>query len=91
VSQPPSLGHLPPSLAFVHKLSQFLLLATKNLFFFMEPEFELRTLCLQSRHSTAWATPPVHFGMVILEIGPRKLLACTGLQFRPSRSQPPSS
>jgi hypothetical protein len=26
-------------------------------------------LHLQSRHSTAWATPPVHFALVILEMG----------------------
>jgi hypothetical protein len=31
--------------------------------------FELRALHLQSRCSTAWATPPVHFALVILEMG----------------------
>jgi hypothetical protein len=31
--------------------------------------FELRALHLQSRSSTAWATPLVHFALVILEIG----------------------
>jgi hypothetical protein len=31
--------------------------------------FELRALSLQSRHSTAWATPPVHFALVILKMG----------------------
>jgi hypothetical protein len=31
--------------------------------------FGLRTKCLQSRHSTPWATLPVHFALVILEGG----------------------
>jgi hypothetical protein len=32
-------------------------------------QFELRALHLQSRHSTAGARPPVHFVLVILEMG----------------------
>jgi hypothetical protein len=32
-------------------------------------EFELKSLHLQSRCSTAWATTPVHFALVILEKG----------------------
>jgi hypothetical protein len=32
-------------------------------------EFELRASCLQSRHFTTWATPLVHFALVILEMG----------------------
>jgi hypothetical protein len=31
--------------------------------------FELRASCLQSRYSTTWATTPVHFALVILEMG----------------------
>jgi hypothetical protein len=38
-------------------------------FFLMRPGFELRTSLLQSRLSTAWATPPVHLPLVILEMG----------------------
>jgi hypothetical protein len=30
-------------------------------FFFVELGFELRASYLQSRHSTTWATPPIHF------------------------------
>jgi hypothetical protein len=37
--------------------------------------FELRPLHLQSRHSTAWAMIPVHFALVILEIGSLKLFS----------------
>jgi hypothetical protein len=40
-----------------------------RIFFFVELEFELRALHLQSRCSTIWATPPVHFVLVILEMG----------------------
>jgi hypothetical protein len=35
-------------------------------------------LHLQSRHCTAWATPPVHFTMVILEMGVLRTI-CSGL------------
>jgi hypothetical protein len=38
-------------------------------FFLVGLGFEVRASCLQSRHSTAWAIPPVHFALVILEIG----------------------
>jgi hypothetical protein len=34
---------------------------------FVELEFELRPSCLQHRCSTAWATPSVHFALVISE------------------------
>jgi hypothetical protein len=37
--------------------------------FFVGWGFELRALHLQSRHSTTLATPPVHFALVILEMG----------------------
>jgi hypothetical protein len=42
-----------------------------------------------SRHSTAWATPPVHFGLVILETGSLQLFALAGLELWSSLSQPP--
>jgi hypothetical protein len=38
-------------------------------FFFVGLGFEFRALCSQSRHSTAYATPPVHFALVILMMG----------------------
>jgi hypothetical protein len=41
--------------------------------FFVGLEFEVRALCLQNRHSTTWVRPPVHFALVILEIGSHKL------------------
>jgi hypothetical protein len=31
--------------------------------------FELRASCLQSRCSAAWVTPPVHFALIVLEMG----------------------
>jgi hypothetical protein len=37
--------------------------------FFVGLEFEFRALGLQSKRSTAWATPPVHFALVVLEMG----------------------
>jgi hypothetical protein len=36
--------------------------------FFMELGFGLWTLCLQSRYSTTWATPPVQWGLDLTEI-----------------------
>jgi hypothetical protein len=39
------------------------------LLFLMGLEFELRASYLQSRCTTVWATPPVHFAHVILEMG----------------------
>jgi hypothetical protein len=35
---------------------------------------------LQSRCSIAWATPTVHFGLVILEMGSCELFALGGLE-----------
>jgi hypothetical protein len=52
-------------------------------------EFEFRALCLQSRNFTAWATPPVHFIMVILEMGFCELFAQAGLKPWYSWPQPP--
>jgi hypothetical protein len=40
-----------------------------RLFFLVGLEFELRALQLQSRYSTTYTTPPVHFALVILEMG----------------------
>jgi hypothetical protein len=44
--------------------------------------YELRTLHLQSRSSTDWATPPVHF-LVILEMGSWELFAWLALNCAP--------
>jgi hypothetical protein len=38
-------------------------------FFLVELGFELMALCLQSKHSTTLATLPIHFVLVILEMG----------------------
>jgi hypothetical protein len=46
--------------------------------------FTLRALLLESRHSTARATPPVCFALVILEIGSPELFAQDGLELRSS-------
>jgi hypothetical protein len=44
---------------------------------------------LQRRCSTAWATPPVYFALVILEIGSHQLFAQADLEPRSSWSQRP--
>jgi hypothetical protein len=46
----------------------------------MELGFELRALCLQSRYSITWATPPVHFALVILEMESCELFALASLE-----------
>jgi hypothetical protein len=51
--------------------------------------FKLSALCLQGRRSTARATSPVHFALVIFGHGSCKLLAVAGLKTRSSLSQPP--
>jgi hypothetical protein len=38
-------------------------------------EFELRASCLQSSHFTTWATLPVHFDLVVLEISVLKIIS----------------
>jgi hypothetical protein len=44
-------------------------------------------LCtLQSRCCTAWATPPVHFSLIILEMESHKLFAQAGPEPWPSQS-----
>jgi hypothetical protein len=55
--------------------------------------FELKVSSLQSRCSTSWATPPVHFALIILEIGGGglwELFTLAGLTWWPSWSQPPN-
>jgi hypothetical protein len=47
-------------------------------FFFGVTGLEFRALNLQTRHSTPKATPPVHFGLVILEMGSYELFIGTG-------------
>jgi hypothetical protein len=44
-------------------------LLSLSLFFLVGLGLELRASYLQSRHATAWATHPVHFPLVILELG----------------------
>jgi hypothetical protein len=55
-----------------------LYLLKKNFFLVELGGFELRALSLQSRCSTA--IPPVHFALVILEMGSLELFALTGLE-----------
>jgi hypothetical protein len=50
------------------------------LYFLMGLRFELRVLCSQSRYSITWAMPPVHFVLVILEMGSWELFAWAGLK-----------
>jgi hypothetical protein len=42
--------------------------------------FELRASHLQSRCSTSWTKPPVHFVLIILEMGSYKLCSWDGLK-----------
>jgi hypothetical protein len=46
--------------------------------------FELRALLLQSRCSTAQATPPLPLALIILEIGSHELYSSAGLELRSS-------
>jgi hypothetical protein len=55
----------------------------KKKFFLLELGFEFRASHLQSRYSTAWAIPLVHFALVILEMGSCILFAWAGLNFSP--------
>jgi hypothetical protein len=50
-------------------LSNVLYWPTAFFSFLVRLGFELRAWCLQSRCSSAWATPPVHFSLVIVEMG----------------------
>jgi hypothetical protein len=49
---------------------------------------ELRTSRLQSKHSTTWATPLVHFALVILEMGSHQLSVWAGLELWSSQILP---
>jgi hypothetical protein len=51
--------------------------------------FELRVSSLQSRPSTAWVMPPVHFALVLLEMGSHELFAQAGRKPLSSPFQPP--
>jgi hypothetical protein len=57
-------------------------------FFLMELGFELKALAA-NRRSTSWATTPVHFALVILEMGSFKLFLQSGLKSQSSWSLPP--
>jgi hypothetical protein len=50
----------------------------QSFFLFLGLVFELRVSHLQSRLSTTWATPPVHFVLLILEMGSCEQFAQTG-------------
>jgi hypothetical protein len=54
--------------------------------FLVEVGFELNASHLQGRHSTTWATRPVHFAMVFLEREFHKLFAWTGLELHSFQS-----
>jgi hypothetical protein len=49
----------------------------------------MRTSCLQSKPSMTWITTPVHFALIILEMGSPELFAWVGLKLWSSSSQPP--
>jgi hypothetical protein len=57
------------TLNMTYGLGQELTVLFFGFFFWCSWGFELRTPHLQSRCSTASATPPVHFALVIFEIG----------------------
>jgi hypothetical protein len=59
--------------------------------FLMGVRFELRTLCLQSRPSTTWTTPPVHFALDVLEMGSCKCMSGLALNRNPSNFGLPNS
>jgi hypothetical protein len=54
-------------------------------------EFEFRASSLQSRCSILWATPPVQFALIILDMGSGELFFWDGLQVRSSWFQPSGS
>jgi hypothetical protein len=66
-----------------HKTWIFFLLLGREL------GFEPRVSLLQSKHSIAWATPRVHFALVILEMGSPKLFAWAVTELQSSWPQPP--
>jgi hypothetical protein len=68
-------GVLSPCLASLSGLFEFCSWWTQSVhlvdlklswpLFFFGMGFELRALCLQTGRSTAWATPPVHFAVIL--------------------------
>jgi hypothetical protein len=71
-----SLNYNPPNLHLLssHGIQLFFIHSWRSLlclhfFFLVGLVFELRASHLQTKHSTPWATPPVHFALVILETG----------------------
>jgi hypothetical protein len=74
--------HLPQQHSQLYPLKVFF-------FFWWDWCFELRASYLQSRYSTAWSTPPVHFAQGILEMESHELFAQAGLKPQSSKSQPP--
>jgi hypothetical protein len=74
----------------IHKNGSFIESASVSLFFFLVGlGVEFRASHLQSRHCTTWATlPPLHFALVILEMGILELFAWAGLKLQSSQSQP---
>jgi hypothetical protein len=70
---------------------QPLMLILIYLIFLWDGGSELRALCLQSRCFFTWATPLVHFALVILEIESHKLLAWLTSNCNPPDFSLPSS
>jgi hypothetical protein len=77
--------NLPYATLYHPVLMDELLLLQRSFLFFGGTGIELRTLHLQS----SWVTPPVHFAVVILEMGSCEVFAHAGLQLWSSQSQPP--
>jgi hypothetical protein len=75
------VGSSEHSFCLIHNVIIYLCI-----YFLVGLGFELRAECLQNR---CFTTPPVHFALVILEMGPYKLFALAVLKLWPSRSQPP--
>jgi hypothetical protein len=71
----------------MHSFFFFFFFVSIITYFLVGLGFELRTWCLQNRHSTARATPPAHFALLILEMGSQELFAWAGL--KPQSSRPP--
>jgi hypothetical protein len=63
--------------------------ASSLFFFFGGTGVWIQASCLQSRCFTAWATPSVHFALVILEMRSQELFAQAGLELWSSWSYPP--
>jgi hypothetical protein len=74
-----------------------LLSLTSLCFFYSQSHFflllllQLRALCSQSRYSTIWATPPIHFSLVNLEMGLANYLLRLASNHNPPNLSLPSS